>query len=79
MIEDVRIAFEAENFEDLSLCRDHTEKIFNDLSSKTKETFKRALANWLVQLELDDINDLNGFFSHIIGEDPAVYQTLTRD
>ena len=78
VIEDVYFALENEDFEDLSVLKDLVQKIYDDLSPKLKDSFIRVLVRHLDKWELHEEEDLNGFFSGIIGHQVPQLQRIRR-
>ena len=76
VIADVYFALENEDFEDLSVIRDLVQKVWDDGNPRFRNSMMRTLVKNLNKMGLHEKKDLNGFFSNIVGEQIAQYQTV---
>ena len=74
LVEEVFYAIDTEDYHHLQTLKDLSEKVYNDLSPRSRNAYHRYLSKLLYHWKLDDKEDLNGFFSAIIGTDVAEYQ-----
>lgn len=76
IIADVHFALINEDYEDLQAIRELVEKVWNDSTPRMKNSTVRYIVRVLNELNLHEQRDLNGFFSNIVGEKIAQYQTV---
>lgn len=74
VIEEVYLAIALEDYEDLALNRDLVTKVYNDLTPKGQDSFLRTLVRILDANKLNEREELNGFFSEIMGKEVSEYQ-----
>ena len=75
-VADIHFAVINEDYEDLGVLRDLISKIWQDNTHRFRGSFVRALNRHLKKVEISDQEDLNGFFSSIIGDEALKYEVL---